>query len=147
MTTAVKALLDVAKAALLAGTPDWAEHVYVGLDADTPLHANADINVSIENLDGTPFALTAGPTDWQADLLVALRARGSDTVNAMDAADPLAEDVYARLGGMTLPAGVIGVDSYAVRMGVQEAAEPFAEWQFRLSLTFRTAPGSLSLAA
>lgn len=147
MTTAVKALLDLAKAALLAGTPAWGAHVYVGQDAETALDVDADLNASIENLDGTPFALTAGPTDWRADLLVALRVRGTSSVNAMDAADPLAEDVWARLGAMTLPAGVIGVDQVAVRMGVQEAATPLAEWQFRLSLTFRTAPGSLSLAA
>lgn len=147
MTTAVKSLLDTALAALQSGTPPWGSNVYVGQDVDTPLPAAADLNISIENLDGTPFALTAGPTDWRADLVVALRVRGTSSVNAMDAADPMAEALYARLSTMTLPPGVLGVDEASVRMGVQDAATPIAEWMFRISIQFRTAPGSLSLAA
>ncbi len=146
MTTAFRTLIETFSTALLAGSPAWGTRVYVGREIDTPLHDDNDVNLTLETQEGQPFALTAGPTDWTVGIGATVRARGTDTINALLAADPLIEDVYARLVGAALPAGVMSLGNFAARLDVQEAATPVASWQLRVIVTFRTLPGSLSLA-
>ena len=146
MTTAFKTLLDTVAAALLAAPALAGGRVSMGSDSSTPLNAASDVTLTLQTQDGEPFMLTAGPTDWAVDIGVEVRARGSSTVDAVAAIDPLIELAYARLVAIAWPAGVLGVTGFRGRLDVQEAATPVAAWQFLLSLSFRTAPGTLSLA-
>jgi hypothetical protein len=146
MTTAFKTLLDTVSAALLEAPALAGGRVYVGRDNATPLDQASDVNLTLQTQDGQPFALTAGPTDWTVDVGVEIRARGSDSTDAVAAIDPLLELAYARLVAMVLPAGVSGITGFRGQIDVQEAGVPFAAWQFLLTINFRTAPGSLALA-
>ena len=146
MTTAFKTLLDTVSAALLAAPALAGGRVYVGRDNATALNQASDVNVTLQTQDGQPFALTAGPTDWTVDIGVEIRARGTDTADAITAIDPLIELAYARLLAMAMPAGVMGITGFRGQIDVQEAAAPFAAWQFLFGVTFRTMPGTLSLA-
>ena len=146
MTTAFKTLLDTVSAALLAAPALAGGRVHMGRDNATPLNQASDVNITLQTQDGRPFALTDGPTDWSIDIGVEIRARGTDTTNAIAALDPLIELAYARLLAMPLPAGVMGLTAFRGQIDVQESATPFAAWQFLLSVTFRTMPGTLSLA-
>jgi hypothetical protein len=146
MTTAFKTLLDTVAAALLAAPALAGGRLSVGTDTATALNEASDVTLTLQTQDGEPFMLTAGPVDWTVDIGVEIRARGSDTVDAVAAIDPLIELAYARLVAMVLPAGVTGITGFRGRLDVQEAATPVAAWQFLSTFTFRTAPGSLALA-
>ena len=146
MTSAFKTVLDTAKAALLQSPAVAGGRVYVGRDLATPLDAASDVNLTLAAQDGEPFVLGNGPTDWVVDLGVEIRARGSDSVDAVAAIDPLIETAYARLAAIAWPAGVMGVSALRGRLDSQEAASPVAGWQFALSINLRTASGSLALA-
>lgn len=147
MTTAFKTLIDTVNTALLASPAVAGGRIAVGRDTTTALDQASDDNITLQVQDGQPFALTAGPTDWTVDIGVEIRARGTDTIDALAAIDPLMETVYARLVAMTLPAGITGLQAFRGQLDVQEAATPVAAWQFQLTVSLRTAPGSLELAA
>lgn len=146
MTTAFKTLVDTVNSALLAAPAVAGGRIAVGRDISTPLDQASDVNITLQVQDGEPFALTAGPTDWSVDVGVEIRARGTDSIDALAAIDPIMEQVYARLTAMTLPVGVMGLMAFRGRLDVQEAATPIAAWQFQLTVSIRTAPGSLALA-
>lgn len=147
MTTAFKILLDTVAAALLQAPAVAGGRVSMGNDTGTPLNAASDVTLTLHTQEGAPFALTSGPTDWTVDVGVELRARGSSSVDAIAAIDPLIELAYARLVAMVLPAGVCGITAFRGQLDVQEASVPVAAWQFLLTISFRTAPGSLALAS
>ena len=146
MTTAFKVLLDTVAAALLQAPAVAGGRVAMGSDTSTPLNADTDVTITLRPQEGVPFALTSGPTDWTVDIGVELRARGSSSVDAIAAIDPLIELAYARLVAMALPAGVCGITAFQGQLDVQEANVPVAAWLFLLTFSFRTAPGSLALA-
>lgn len=146
MTTAFKTLVDTTLAALLASPAVAGGRIAVGRDTTTALDQASDINITLQVQDGQPFTLTAGPTEWSVDIGVEIRARGTDTIDALAAIDPIMEQVYARLTTMALPAGVTGLQGFRGQLDVQEAATPVAAWQFQLTVSIRTAPGSLALA-
>lgn len=146
MTTAFKTVVDTVQAALLAVPAVAGGRVDVGRDNSTALDQASDVNITLQVPSGEPFALTGGPTDWTVDVGVEIRARGTDTTDALAAIDPLMETVYARLAAMTLPAGVTGIQGFRAQLDVQEAATPIALWQLLITLSLRTAPGSLALA-
>lgn len=146
MTTAFKTIVDAVQAAMLAAPAVAGGRVAVGRDNTTALDQASDVNITLQAQGGEPFALTGGPTDWTVDLGIEVRARGSDSVNALSAIDPLLELVYARLQAITWPAGVMGIGGIRGQLDVQEAATPIAAWQVLQTITFRTAPGSLALA-
>jgi hypothetical protein len=146
MPTAFKTLIDTVNAALQAAPAVAGGRIAVGRDTSTALDQASDINITMQVQDGEPFALTAGPTDWTVDVGVEIRARGTDAIDALAAIDPIMEQVYARLTAMALPAGITGLQSFRGQLDVQEAATPVAAWQFQLSVSLRTAPGSLALA-
>lgn len=147
MTTAFKTLIDTVSAALLASPAVAGGRVAVGRDTTTALDQASDVNITLQVQDGAPFTLTAGPTDWTVDVGVEIRARGTDAVDALAAIDPIMEQVYARLTAMSLPAGIVGLQAFRGQLDVQEAATPVAAWQILLTVSLRTAPGSLALAA
>jgi hypothetical protein len=146
MTTAFKTLADTVLAALQAAPAVAGGRISLGRDMSTALDQASDINITLQLQDGEPFALSAGPTDWSVDVGVEVRARGSDTLDALAAIDPLIELVYARITAMALPAGITGLLAFRGRLDVQEAATPVAAWQMQLTVGLRTAPGSLALA-
>lgn len=146
MTTAFKTLIDTVSAALMAAPAVAGGRVAVGRDTTTALDQASDVNITLQVQDGQPFALTAGPTDWSVDVGVEIRARGTDAIDALAAIDPIMEQVYARLTAMALPAGITGLQAFRGQLDVQEAATPVAAWQFQLTVSLRTAPGSLALA-
>lgn len=146
MTTAFKTLIDTVLAALQESPAVAGGRIAVGRDTTTALDQVSDINITLQVQDGQPFTLTAGPTEWSVDIGVEIRARGTDTIDALAAIDPIMEQVYARLTAMALPAGVTGVQAFRGQLDVQEAATPVATWQFLSTLSLRTAPGSLALA-
>lgn len=147
MTTAFKTIMDAAYAAVTSGTPGWGARVYVGRDLDTALDAGSDLTIALEQPTGLQFAIQSGPRDWQVSLAFALRVRGTSSVNAFAAADPMLEDLYQRLDTITWPAGVMGTDDIRCRFSAAEAQTPVAEWQLLLGLQFRTVAGALTLAA
>ena len=146
MTTAFKSLVDTVSAALLAAPAVAGGRIAVGRETSTALDQASDVNITLQVQDGQPFALTGGPTDWDVDIGVEIRARGTDAIDALAAIDPIMEQVYARLTAMALPAGVTGLQAFRGQLDVQEAATPVAAWQFQLTVSLRTAPGSLALA-
>lgn len=147
MTTAFKTLIDLVSAAMLQAPALAGGRVYIGRDNATSLNEANDVNLTLQAQDGEPFALTGGPTDWSVDVGVEIRARGSATEDALTAIDPLIELAYARLLAITLPAGVTALSSLRARLDVQEGSTPIAAWQLLATITFRTAPGTLALAA
>lgn len=146
MTTAFKSIADTVLAALLAAPAVASGRVSVGRDNTTPLDQASDVNITLQAQGGEQFAITGGPVDWTGDLGIEVRARGSDSVDALSAIDPLIETVYARLAAIAWPAGVMGLQGLRCQLDVQEAATPIAAWQLLQTLSFRTAPGSLALA-
>jgi hypothetical protein len=146
MTTAFKTLVDTVLAALQESPAVAGGRIAVGRDTTAALDQASDINLTLQVQDGQPFALTSGPVDWSVDIGVEIRARGTDTVDALAAIDPIMEQVYARLTAMALPAGITGLQAFRGQLDVQEAATPVAAWQFQLTVSLRTAPGSLALA-
>jgi hypothetical protein len=146
MTTAFKVLVDAVSAALSAAPAVAGGRIAVGRDSSAALDQASDVNIILQVQDGQPFALSSGPTDWSVDVGVEIRARGTDTIDALAAIDPIMEQVYARLTAMALPAGVTGLQAFRGQLDVQEAATPVAAWQFLLTVSLRTAPGSLTLA-
>lgn len=146
MSTAFKVLLDTLSAALLQSPAIASGRVSMGNDNPTPLDKPSDVTITLQAQDGEPFALTGGPTDWTTDIGVEIRARGTSSLDAIAAIDPLIELAYARITTMALPAGVTGLTSLRAKLDVQEAATPVAAWLLLATFTFRTAPGSLALA-
>ncbi len=147
MATAFLTLINAIEAALRVSPAAAEGRIAVGRDNATALDEASDINITLQVQDGQPFALTAGPTEWTVDVGVEVRARGRAGVNALDAIDPIAELVYARVSAMTLPPGVTGLQAFRGQLDVQEAATPIAAWQLQFTFNLRTAPGSLALAA
>lgn len=148
MTTAFKTVQDALVAALVTPATIVGLRVVAGRARPMPAEHDNDIAISIESVQGEDFALTAQPQDWAVVYGVEIRARGSATVDAVSALDPLLEAVYARIKATPAPAGVMGwVLEPRLRFEVEEAATPIGTLQLALNVRMRTQPGSLALAA
>ncbi len=147
MTTAFKTVQD-ALVTLLQTPAIVAGAVRAGRALPLPEGVASDIAVSLEALTGQAIALTGAPQDWGVTYAIAMRARGSASVDAMAAVDPIFETVYARVATGAAPAGVQGwVLQPRVLMDVEEADTPVARMALFLDVRLRTQPGSLALAA
>lgn len=147
MTTAFKSVQD-ALVALLQTPAIVAGGVRAGRALPLPEGVASDIAVSLEALSGQAISLTGAPQDWGVVYAIALRARGSATVDAMQALDPLFEAVYARVAAAAPPAGVMGwVLQPRVVVDVEEGDAPVARLALFLDVRLRTQPASLALAA
>jgi hypothetical protein len=148
MATAFKTVQDAIQAALLQAPQITGARVYTG--RARPMaeeHAN-DISVSLESMTGQQFALGSGPVLWEVVYGLEIRARGSSSVDAVAAVDPLLEDLYERILATATPAGVEGwAITPRIRVDVDEASTPIASLQLGLNVRLRTEPGTLTLAA
>jgi hypothetical protein len=148
MTTAFKTVQDALVAALVTPATIVGLRVVAGRARPMPAEHDSDIAISIESVQGEDFTLTAQPQDWAVVYGVEIRARGSVSVDAIAALDPLLEAVYARIKSTPAPAGVMGwVLEPRLRFEVEEAATPIGTLQLALNVRMRTQPGSLALAA
>ena len=148
MATAFKTVQDAIVAALLQAPQITGARVYAGRARPMPEEHAADISISLESMTGQPFMLVAGPVLWEVVYGIEIRARGTATVDAVAAVDPLLEAVYARLLATATPAGVEGwAITPRIRVDVDEAATPIASLQLALNVRLRTEPGTLTLAA
>jgi hypothetical protein len=146
MATAFKTVQDALVAALMAAPQITGARVYAGRARPMPEEHASDINVSIESLTGQQFALGSGPVLWEAIYGLEIRARGTASVDAVAAVDPLLEALYARILATATPAGVEGwAITPRIRVDVEEAA--IASLQLALNVRLRTQPGTLALAA
>lgn len=148
MATAFLTVND-ALVALLQQAPAIAgARVYTGRARPLPTEHASSVNVSLEAIRGRQFAIGDGPMDWDVTYGIEIRARGSATVDAVAAVDPLLEAVFARVAGGTPPAGVLGwVLDTQIRVEVEEADTPIASLQLALAVQLRTQAGSLALAS
>jgi hypothetical protein len=147
VTTAFKTLQDSIVTALKAAPAMVGTRVVAGRDRPLPEeHAN-DIAVSIESIRGADTTIGGAPQRWEVVYGVEIRARGSSTVDAVAAADPLLEKVYERLDDMPPAAGVNGwfVDP-SIRIRVEEGSTPIASVLLALNVTLSTVAGSLTLS-
>ena len=148
MATAFKTVQDALVAALLAAPQITGARVYAGRARPMPEEHASDINVSIESLTGQQFAVSGGPVLWEAIYGLEIRARGTASVDAVAAVDPLLEALYARILATATPAGVEGwAITPRIREDVEEAGSPIASLQLALNVRLRTQSGSLALAA
>lgn len=147
MTTAFKAVQDALVAALVTPATIVGTRVVAGRARPMPEeHAN-DIAVSVERISGFDLALSSAPQDWDVTYGVEMRARGSDSVDAVSALDPLLEAVYSRLMTTAPPAGVLGwMLQPQIRVEVEEASTPIGTMQLVLNVMLRTQAQSLTLA-
>lgn len=147
MTTAFKTVQD-ALVTLLQTPAIVTGAVRAGRALPLPQDQTSDIAVSLEALAGQDISLTGAPKDWGVTYAIAMRARGSATVDAMQALDPIFETVYARVATGAPPAGVMGwVLQPRVVMDVEEGDTPIGRMALFLDVRLRTQPGSLALAA
>jgi hypothetical protein len=147
VTTAFNVLHSTLVAALLQAPQITGERVYKGRARPLPAEHASSINISIEALNGEQFTLGAGPVLWEVVYAVEMRARGSATVDAADAADALLEAAYARILATAVPAGVEGwVITPRVRHEVEEADTPIGSSMLAINVRLRTQPGTLTLA-
>jgi hypothetical protein len=148
MTTAFKTVQDALVAALLTPPDIVGPRVAAGRARPMPQEHDSDIAISIENISGEDVTLTSHPKDWSVIYGVEIRARGSATVDAVAALDPLLEAAFARLMQTAPPAGVMGwVLEPRIRVDVEEAGTPVGVMQLALNVRMRTQPASLLLAA
>lgn len=148
MSTAFKTVQDALVAALLTPANIVGTRVVPGRARPMPAEHDSDIAISIERIGGRDIALTGAPQDWDVTYGVEIRARGSASVDAVAALDPLLEAVYARLMATLPPAGVQGwVLQPSISVDVEEAATPIGSLRVALNVRMRTQPASLALAA
>lgn len=147
MTTAFKTVQDAIVAALKAAPAIVGTRVVAGRARPMPEeHAN-DIAVSIEGIRGQEVQLTGAPMRWDVIYGIEIRARGSATVDAMAAGDPLLEKVYERFFDVAPPAGVAGwVLDPTIRVSIEEGATPVASILLAINVKFSTQNDSLTLA-
>lgn len=147
MTTAFKTVQDALQTALLQAPQITGARVYQGRARPMPAEHASDISVSLESIGGEQFAIGAGPVLWEVVYGVEIRARGTASVDAVAAVDPLLEAVYARINATAAPAGVEAwVLAPRVRVDVEEADTPIASLQMALNVRLRTQAGTLALA-
>jgi len=148
MATAFKTVQDALVAALLSPPNIVGVRVVAGRGLPLPAEHASDIVVTIESISGADVALTNYPQDWAVVYGVEIRARGSVTIDAMAALDPILEAVYARLMTTPPPAGVMGwVLTPRIRIDVDESATPVGAAQLAINVQMRTQPAGLLLAA
>ena len=148
MTSAFKQVQDALQTALLQAPQITGARVYTGRARPMPAEHASDISISLESMAGQQFALGAGPVMWTVIYGVEIRTRGTASVDAVAAVDPLLESVYARILATATPAGVEGwVLEPRIRVDVEDADTPIASLQLALNVRLRTAPGTLTLAA
>ena len=148
MTTAFKTVQDALVAALTTPATIAGGRVVAGRARPLPLEHDSDIAVTIESISGEDVALTSHPKDWLVVYGVEIRARGTASLDAVAALDPMLEAVFARVLQTPAPAGVMGwVLEPRIRLDVEEAATPIGVAQLALNVRLRTQPASLLLAA
>lgn len=148
MATAFITLLEDLKDALLQAPAVAGARVYTGRARLLPQDHASSVNITLEGMNGQQAFVGVGPVDWDVTYGIEIRARGSATVSATDALDPIFEAAYARIAGLTARPGVMGwVLQPRVRLDVEEADTPIASLQLALNVRLRTQAGSLALAA
>ena len=148
MTSAFKVVQDAIQTVLLQAPQITGARVYTGRARPMPAEHASDISISLESMAGQQFAIGAGPVLWTVIYGLDIRARGTASVDAVAAVDPLLESVYARILATATPAGVEGwAIEPRIRVDVEDADTPIASLQLALNVRLRTAPGTLTLAA
>jgi hypothetical protein len=145
--SAFKVVQDALVAALLLAPQITGARVYLGRARPMPAEHASDINISIESISGEQFAVTSGPVLWSVIYGLELRVRGSASVDAMAALDPVLDAAYARIVATAPPAGVEGwVITPRARIDIEEADTPIASMTLALDVQLRTQAGTLTLA-
>ena len=145
--SAFKTVQDALVAALLLAPQITGSRVYAGRARPMPEEHASDINVSIESISGQQMTVTGGPVLWSVVYGLELRARGTASVDAMAALDPVLDAAYARIVATEPPAGVNGwVLTPRARIDIEEAATPIASMTLALDVQLRTDAGTLTLA-
>jgi hypothetical protein len=148
VATAFREVQDAIVAALQSAPAVAGGRVHAGRDRSMPAEHTTDVAVSLVDMQAEQIALTGAPVDWSVQYAVTLRARGSDTVNAVAAIDPLLEAAYTRLVSTQPPTGVMGwLLQPRMRLDIEEAATPIASLDLVLDVRLRTSPGGLAIAA
>lgn len=145
--TAFKVVQDAIVAALKAAPAIVGTRVVAGRARPMPEeHAN-DIAVSIESIRANGMQLTSAPMRWEVVYGIEIRARGSATVDAMAAVDPLLASVYERFYDVASPAGVAGwMLDPSIRISIEEGATPVASVLLAVNVNLATQGDSLTLA-
>lgn len=148
MSTAFKVVQDALVSALLTPPTIVGSRVSAGRARPMPEEHDSDIAVSIESIVGNADLVGDAPVGWDVVYIVEIRCRGSASVDAIAAIDPLLEATYARLLAVAPPAGVVGwVLAPRARIDVDEGATPIASGQLALDVSLRTQHGSLVLSS
>lgn len=147
MATAFKVVQDAIVTALKAAPAIVGTRVVAGRARPMPEeHAN-DIAVSIESIRGAEVELTGAPMRWDVVYGIEIRARGSATVDAVAAVDPLLEKVYERFFDVAPPVGVAGwMLAPSIRVSIEEGATPVASVLLAVNVDLATQGDSLTLA-
>jgi hypothetical protein len=109
-------------------------------------HAS-DIAVSIGRARSTGQQLSSHPVRWEIVYGIKIRARGSATVDAIAAVDPLLASVYERFYDVAPPTGVAGwMLDPSIGFDVEEGATPVASVLLAVNVQLATTNDSLTLA-
>lgn len=147
MTTAFLQLHDALLAALTAAPAVAGGRIHAGRARPMPAEHASDVTITAPVARGRQVITGNGPVDWEMPLGIEIRARGSDSINAMEALDPLLSSVWARVSTATVPPGVMAWQMRPeMSIDVEEADTPIAVLRLAVSAQFRTAAGSLALA-
>jgi hypothetical protein len=147
MTSAFKAVQDALVTALKANPTIVGTRVVAGRARPMPEEHSTDIAVSIERVQGSDNVISGAPKRWDVTYAVVIRARGSSTVDAVAATDPLLESVWDRLDDIAPPVGVNGwALEPSIRFQVDEGSTPIGVVTLALNVQLSTQAGSLTLA-
>lgn len=144
MATAFADITALVRDALLTGPALAGGRVYRGRNRPLGLGEATAVCVNLTRASGEPIALSGDALQWSTTVLVTAYARGSASVDAEAAVDPLLQAVWQRLQTVSVPGALAITLDPAVQWAVDEGDAPVAEATVALRITHLTTGAALA---